>query len=184
MLALTVLFLFIWCDSKCIVQFQNCGYPVYWKGVVFSAAAGDKSETLSLNQFSEFWRRLMTSHHDEASQFVFVLSKGGLGKRSLVPEDFVPLIQDIVDTHPGLGFLKEATEFHSRYVHTVSPFQLHTEGTWPFFLVTNRLFLTQRTLTYFVRGKVSLFLQLTSKLSGLGSAGLLMINQQQIYLFG
>ena len=38
----------------------------------------------------------------------------------LVPEDFVPLIQDIVDTHPGLGFLKEATEFHSRYVHTVS----------------------------------------------------------------
>jgi len=35
-------------------------------------------------------------------------------------EDFVPLIQEIVDTHPGLGFLKEATEFHSRYVHTVS----------------------------------------------------------------
>jgi len=35
-------------------------------------------------------------------------------------EDFVPLVQDVVDTHPGLGFLKEATEFHSRYVHTVS----------------------------------------------------------------
>jgi serine/threonine-protein phosphatase 2A regulatory subunit B'' len=32
----------------------------------------------------------------------------------------VPLIQDVVDTHPGLLFLKEATEFHSRYVHTVS----------------------------------------------------------------
>merc|ERR1712183_1232846 len=31
----------------------------------------------------------------------------------------VPLIQDVVDTHPGLLFLKEATEFHSRYVHTV-----------------------------------------------------------------
>ena len=28
--------------------------------------------------------------------------------------------QDVVDTHPGLLFLKEATEFHSRYVHTVS----------------------------------------------------------------
>nr|CAG4646020.1 EOG090X00JH [Macrothrix elegans] len=37
----------------------------------------------------------------------------------LVPEDFVPLVQDVVDTHPGLTFLKEATEFHSRYVHTV-----------------------------------------------------------------
>lgn len=38
----------------------------------------------------------------------------------VVPEDLVILIQDVVDSHPGLGFLKEATEFHSRYVHTVS----------------------------------------------------------------
>ena len=37
-----------------------------------------------------------------------------------MPEDLVALIQDVVDSHPGLGFLKEATEFHSRYVHTVS----------------------------------------------------------------
>lgn len=45
-----------------------------------------------------------------------VASKGRL---FLAPEDFVPLVQDVVDTHPGLTFLKEATEFHSRYVHTV-----------------------------------------------------------------
>lgn len=32
----------------------------------------------------------------------------------------MPLVQDVVDTHPGLTFLKEAAEFHSRYVHTVS----------------------------------------------------------------
>ena len=42
------------------------------------------------------------------------------GRRYIVPEDLVILIQDVVDSHPGLGFLKEATEFHSRYVHTVS----------------------------------------------------------------
>jgi serine/threonine-protein phosphatase 2A regulatory subunit B'' len=36
-----------------------------------------------------------------------------------LPEDFVPMVQDIVDTHPGLGFLREAQEFHSRYVRTV-----------------------------------------------------------------
>ena len=34
---------------------------------------------------------------------------------------FVPLrVQDIVDTHPGLTFLKDAPEFHSRYITTVS----------------------------------------------------------------
>jgi serine/threonine-protein phosphatase 2A regulatory subunit B'' len=49
--------------------------------------------------------------------FVSVVTRGA--RTHLVPEDMVPLIQDVVDTHPGLLFLKEATEFHSRYVHTV-----------------------------------------------------------------
>lgn len=31
-----------------------------------------------------------------------------------------PLVQDVVNTHPGLAFLKEASEFHSRYITTVS----------------------------------------------------------------
>ena len=61
---------------------------------------------------------MSSQNHDEASQFVFILTRGL--RRYLLAEDFVPLIQDVVDTHPGLGFLKEATEFHSRYVHTVS----------------------------------------------------------------
>ena len=56
--------------------------------------------------------------HDEAAVFVSLLTRGA--RNHLVPEDMVPLIQDVVDTHPGLLFLKEATEFHSRYVHTVS----------------------------------------------------------------
>lgn len=30
------------------------------------------------------------------------------------------MMQDVIETHPGLGFLKEAAEFHSRYIHTVS----------------------------------------------------------------
>ncbi|KAJ8950079.1 hypothetical protein NQ318_017804 [Aromia moschata] len=42
-----------------------------------------------------------------------------VGVTGLPPEDFIPLVQDVVETHPGLTFLKEATEFHSRYVHTV-----------------------------------------------------------------
>ena len=151
------------------------------------------SSTISLSQFSELWRKMCQSNHDEASQFFFVVTKASdinssfttpstdnsdspgsntfsfLSKPStelsttpsqqsssfnsngfsngnnqfnnnnntinnkklvairnqpvrkyIVPEDLVILIQDVVDSHPGLGFLKEATEFHSRYVHTVS----------------------------------------------------------------
>lgn len=57
--------------------------------------------------------------HDNASRFVYILSRGQRMRSYILPEDLAPLVQDVVDTHPGLAFLKEATEFHSRYVHTV-----------------------------------------------------------------
>lgn len=57
--------------------------------------------------------------HDEASRFLRIVTRGT--KRSyIIPEDLIPLVQDVVNTHPGLAFLKQAPEFHSRYVHTVS----------------------------------------------------------------
>jgi len=93
------------------------GLPLYWKCPVFISAGGDKTETVTLLQLTKTWRRLLLSSHDDAAQFVAFLTQGT--RSYLLPEDFVPLIQDVVDTHPGLLFLKEATEFHSRYVHTV-----------------------------------------------------------------
>ena len=33
-------------------------------------------------------------------------------------------LQDVVDSHPGLTFLQDAPEFHSRYVQTVCTFSL------------------------------------------------------------
>lgn len=57
--------------------------------------------------------------HEDASRFIYILSRGQRQRNYILPEDLAPLVQDVVDTHPGLAFLKEATEFHSRYVHTV-----------------------------------------------------------------
>ncbi|XP_059082126.1 uncharacterized protein LOC131879739 isoform X1 [Tigriopus californicus] len=109
--------------SSCVSQedlgqiLKKCGFPISWKGILFNASGGDKVDSISYEQFARFWRKMSASNHDDASQFAYILTRGL--RRYLVPEDFVPLIQDVVDTHPGLGFLKEATEFHSRYVHTV-----------------------------------------------------------------
>lgn len=147
----------------------------------------NRASLITLSQFTDLWRRMCQSNHDEASQFFYVVTKAAdiasnfstaatdnsdsssnstfsyLTKTSdysnsnptttgtgnnlnsssyttnnnfnnkkfaaiknepsrtfILPEDLVILIQDVVDSHPGLGFLKEATEFHSRYVHTVS----------------------------------------------------------------
>lgn len=63
--------------------------------------------------------RVSMKYHDSASLFMHILTRGA-SRNYLDPEDFIPLVQDVVDTHPGLVFLKQATEFHSRYILTVS----------------------------------------------------------------
>ncbi|RLV96781.1 hypothetical protein DV515_00012445, partial [Chloebia gouldiae] len=61
--------------------------------------------------------RILRSCHDDASRFTSLLAKPGCD--CLQQEDFIPLLQDVVETHPGLTFLKDAPEFHSRYITTV-----------------------------------------------------------------
>lgn len=63
--------------------------------------------------------RMSVFCNDSVSRFVYIMSRGQRSRPYILPEDLVCLVQDVVDTHPGLAFLKEAAEFHSRYVHTV-----------------------------------------------------------------
>ncbi|KAK4820168.1 hypothetical protein QYF61_021440 [Mycteria americana] len=62
-------------------------------------------------------RRILCNCHDDASRFTYLLAKPTCDY--LEQEDFIPLLQDVVETHPGLTFLKDAPEFHSRYITTV-----------------------------------------------------------------
>ncbi|XP_062969811.1 serine/threonine-protein phosphatase 2A regulatory subunit B'' subunit alpha isoform X2 [Cynocephalus volans] len=94
-----------------------CGYPLYWKAPMFRAAGGEKTGFVSAQSFIAMWRKLLNNHHDDASKFICLLAKPNCS--SLEQEDFIPLLQDVVDTHPGLTFLKDAPEFHSRYITTV-----------------------------------------------------------------
>lgn len=96
---------------------RACQLPLYWKAPLFIAAGGDKLGYLTQDQFTDYWSRVVGTCHDAASRLVRVLTRGV--RNYLLPEDYLSMIQDVVDTHPGLTFLKEATEFHSRYVHTV-----------------------------------------------------------------
>ncbi|CAH1117978.1 unnamed protein product [Phaedon cochleariae] len=95
---------------------QACQLPLYWKTPLYLAACADKG-SCTQDQFMTFWQGMSAQCHDSAARFVYILTRGR--RVWLAPEDFIPLVQDVVETHPGLTFLKEATEFHSRYVHTV-----------------------------------------------------------------
>ncbi|EPY72612.1 protein phosphatase 2A regulatory subunit-like protein, partial [Camelus ferus] len=114
-----------------------CGCPLYWKGPLFCGAGGERTGSVSVHKFVAMWRkpgrtagcpvtRVLQNCHDDAAKFVHLLMNPGCNY--LVQEDFVPFLQDVVNTHPGLAFLKEASEFHSRYITTVSIEQARPRG--------------------------------------------------------
>lgn len=96
---------------------KACGCPLFWKAPLFYAAGGERTGSVSVHKFIAMWRKILQTCHDEAAKFLHLLMSPGANY--LVQEDFVPFLQDVVNTHPGLSFLKEASEFHSRYITTV-----------------------------------------------------------------
>ncbi|NXG05113.1 P2R3A phosphatase, partial [Sakesphorus luctuosus] len=94
-----------------------CGCPLYWKAALFNASGGERTGGVSVHSFVSMWRKVLRSCHDDAARFTALLAKPGC--EYLQQEDFIPLLQDVVESHPGLTFLKDAPEFHSRYITTV-----------------------------------------------------------------
>uniref|UniRef100_T1E474 Serine/threonine-protein phosphatase 2A regulatory subunit alpha-like protein n=1 Tax=Crotalus horridus TaxID=35024 RepID=T1E474_CROHD len=94
-----------------------CGCPLYWKAPMFNASGGEQTGFVSVHSFVALWRKILNNCHDDASKFICLLAKPNCNY--LEQEDFIPVLQDIVETHPGLTFLKDAPEFHSRYITTV-----------------------------------------------------------------
>ncbi|XP_003218426.2 serine/threonine-protein phosphatase 2A regulatory subunit B'' subunit alpha isoform X1 [Anolis carolinensis] len=94
-----------------------CCCPLYWKAPMFNASGGERTGFVSVHSFVAMWRKILHNCHDDASKFICLLAKPNCNY--LEQEDFIPLLQDIVETHPGLTFLKDAPEFHSRYITTV-----------------------------------------------------------------
>ncbi|VDK65719.1 unnamed protein product [Anisakis simplex] len=96
------------------------------KGKPISMAENEASLRRASDVFSRFSGkmkyasnyRMTSAAHDEASRFIYALA--GSERNYIVKEDLAPLLQDVIDTFPGLHFLREAQEFHARYVETVT----------------------------------------------------------------
>ncbi|CAM9344381.1 unnamed protein product [Lampetra planeri] len=96
---------------------RACECPLYWKAPLFCSAGGDRTGFASVHKFVAMWRKTLQTCHDDASKFVHLLAKPGCNY--LEQDDFIPFLQDVVNSHAGLAFLKEAPDFHSRYITTV-----------------------------------------------------------------
>ncbi|CAF0720392.1 unnamed protein product [Adineta ricciae] len=115
---------------------QIIGLSLYWKAPLFRSCVyenlGAKASitattTINYIQFESFWTKLCKANHDHALKFIYLLIHSSSPAASTLPmnrhylttDDWDYLVQDIIDTHPGLKFLREAKEFHSRYIKTV-----------------------------------------------------------------
>uniref|UniRef100_A0A183EL72 EF-hand_13 domain-containing protein n=1 Tax=Gongylonema pulchrum TaxID=637853 RepID=A0A183EL72_9BILA len=88
-----------------------------WKRPLYECIAVSHQNFICYGQFAQWWKTFKSSVYDEAAQFVYILTKGS--RNYLVPNDFEPLIQDLIDTLPSLQLLKDEPSFHSAYIETV-----------------------------------------------------------------
>ncbi|VDK89465.1 unnamed protein product [Litomosoides sigmodontis] len=96
---------------------KAAGIPIYWKRAVYDSCSSNTSRPITFADFNSWWSRLTAAAHDEAARFVYTLA--GPQRNYLTKEDLAPILKDLIETFPGLHFLREAEEFHSRYVETV-----------------------------------------------------------------
>ncbi|KAL3990969.1 EF-hand domain pair family protein [Acanthocheilonema viteae] len=96
---------------------RAAGIPIYWKRAVYDSCCNNLSRSITFANFASWWNRMTAVAHDEAARFVYTLA--GPHRNYLTKEDLVPILKDLIETFPGLHFLREAEEFHSRYVETV-----------------------------------------------------------------
>lgn len=112
---------------------EAAGLPMYWKMPVFLAITNDEDRLATQVDFTSWWKAMTSVAHDEAARLVLLHSHTILnqnffrfvytltmGSRSyLQPEDFYEMLMDVIHTHPGLAFYRDATEFHDKYCQVV-----------------------------------------------------------------
>ncbi|CAF0791931.1 unnamed protein product, partial [Brachionus calyciflorus] len=93
------------------------GLPKFWKILLFRTCTNtSKLNYLTFNVFEQTWTKLSQSCFDRVTLFMKLIAPNA---NYIVYEDWEPLLQDIVDSHPGLKFLHDHKEFHTRYIKTV-----------------------------------------------------------------
>ncbi|XP_037505314.1 serine/threonine-protein phosphatase 2A regulatory subunit B'' subunit alpha-like [Rhipicephalus sanguineus] len=105
-----------------------CKLPLYLKFPRYQAT----SKTPTRQALLEFCRKMhQVAGNDGLSKAVFVLTNDR--RTFLQPCDFNDLIQNLIDTHSGLSFLKEVARSHSVYIDTVVArlfFEVEKTWTW------------------------------------------------------
>ncbi|KAI8640263.1 hypothetical protein BD408DRAFT_445275 [Parasitella parasitica] len=102
-----------------------CSLPRFMSLALFRAIdmLNDQNDQVTFEQFERSWPILIQEHikkssiDDIHSLMYFILKKPELD--CLTPDDFLPVLEDIVLNHPALQFLEDNITFQERYIETV-----------------------------------------------------------------
>ncbi|KAK4517147.1 uncharacterized protein ATC70_000478 [Mucor velutinosus] len=106
-------------ELQFIPVLKACGLPRYMNMAFFRKleAIGNVDQLVPLAAFVEGYIQVQQDRLDDTSLFFSILKKSNSAWIS--PEDFLPVLEDVVLNHPGLKFLGDNPMFQERYIETV-----------------------------------------------------------------
>lgn len=84
--------------------------------MLFNSIDSTKSGKISKDQFLAVWESEY-ERLEVAKRMFKLIAK--TNPKYLLPEDFKPILRQLLDHHPGLNFLEATPEFQDRYADTV-----------------------------------------------------------------
>ncbi|KAJ3018721.1 hypothetical protein HKX48_002712 [Thoreauomyces humboldtii] len=94
---------------------STCGLPRYFNRALFRRCGGSAGGHVTHDGFVDFYQKVVDCRDVDEVAFTVL----GSGRNFLIEEDFKIVVEDVVQNHPGLEFLKEMDVFQHRYVETV-----------------------------------------------------------------
>ncbi|KAG1361839.1 serine/threonine protein phosphatase 2A regulatory subunit B''beta [Cocos nucifera] len=94
-----------------------CKLPSFFSTALFRKIDVDCTGTVTRDAFVDYWVNSNMMTTDITTQIFNILKQPD--RKYLSQEDFKPLLQELLATHPGLEFLQGTPEFQERYAETV-----------------------------------------------------------------
>ncbi|XP_010522572.1 PREDICTED: serine/threonine protein phosphatase 2A regulatory subunit B''alpha isoform X2 [Tarenaya hassleriana] len=104
-------------DEFKFITKEVCKLPSFLSSSLFKKIDTDGTGVVTRDAFIKYWVDGNMLTMDTASQIYNILRQPGC--KYLRQDDFRPVLDELLATHPGLEFLRNTSEFQERYAETV-----------------------------------------------------------------
>lgn len=103
-------------DFKPVTK-ELCKLPSFFSSILFNRIDVNGAGVVRRDAFVDYWVNSNMLTKDIATQIFTILKQPGC--KYLTQDDFKPVLEELLATHPGLEFLQSTPEFQERYAETV-----------------------------------------------------------------